>query len=333
MAVAELQEPNMRKSVPNPQIRAVAMAFAGAALAAVATMFIPVSILENITGSTGLSELIPAAGSPLGDTARALIAFGTGAMTLAILAFILLRQEVGGGAGAQALVPATEWAGEGDAPSFQDRLARIKLPQVTMPKMPWAKNDDDITELADLPRLRNGDSHPDAPPRRPLVASQDLPILDLAEMPEAIVETVAEGLAPAEIEAEPRAPAQPVAIETLTSLPDPRPMPVRNIEPTLAEMVAQLEAALAERQKQLAELEAVAERLAGSPQVIQRGGLEDHVQPTIERVAASEAVIDEPKRERPQLEVVPAASAKDDDIDSALAAALATLHRMNATGR
>lgn len=331
MAVAELQEPNMRKSVPNPQMRAVAMAIAGAALAAVATMFIPVSILENITGSTGLSELIPAAGAPLGDTARALIAFGAGAMTLAILAFILLRQDINGGAGASPLVPATEWAGEDEAPSFQDRLARFKLPQATMPKMPWAKNDDDITELADLPRLRNGDSHPDAPPRRPLVASQDLPILDLAEMPEAIVETVEEGAAPIAMETVPEVAVPPAVIHT--PVPEPTPMPVRNIEPTLAEMVAQLEAALAERQKQLAELEAVAERLADSPRVIQRGTVEEHAQPAFERVAASEAVIDEPKRERPQLEVVPAASAKDDDIDSALAAALATLHRMNATGR
>jgi hypothetical protein len=36
---------------------------------------------------------------------------------------------------------------------------------------------------------------------------------------------------------------------------------------------------------------------------------------------------------RPVLELVPSASMQDDDVDSALAAALATLHRMNSAAR
>ncbi len=89
-------------------------------------------------------------------------------------------------------------------------------------------------------------------------------------------------------------------------------------------MVAQLEAAVAERQKQLAELEAVATQLgAGS---IVAG-----------EVAAAPAEIVPPspepvRAERRPLEAVPH-SVKDDDMDSALAAALATLHRMNGTDR
>jgi hypothetical protein len=59
--------------MPNSQVKAVAMAMAGATLAAVSTMFVPVAILESVTGATGLSELIPAARAPLGDTARALM--------------------------------------------------------------------------------------------------------------------------------------------------------------------------------------------------------------------------------------------------------------------
>ncbi len=174
----------MRKSVPNDQMKALAMAMGGATVAAVATMFVPVGIFESLTGSTGLSELVPAAGAPLGDSARALIAFGVGAFTLAILSYFLLRQDKEPASATAPSVPAAEWASDGEAPSFKDRLARIKLPSVAMPKMPWAKDEGDITELADLPKLRNGDSHPDAPPRRPLVASQDLPILDLAELRE-----------------------------------------------------------------------------------------------------------------------------------------------------
>ena len=82
----------MPKSVPNSQLKAIAIAMAGATVTAAGTMFVPVGILENITGSTGLSELIPAARAPLGDTARALIAFGAGAFTLAGLTFLAFRK-------------------------------------------------------------------------------------------------------------------------------------------------------------------------------------------------------------------------------------------------
>lgn len=314
----------MRKSVPNNQIRAIAMAMAGAIVAAVATMFVPVAILEGIAGSTGLSELVPAARAPLGDTARALIAFGTGAFTLALLSYVLLRQEKP----VAPSVPASEWAAADAAPSFKDRLAHIKLPSIAMPKMPWAKGEDDITELADLPKLRNGDSHPDAPPRRPLVASQDLPVLDLAELPEAIVGTEPDVI-PISVLTEPAFVPDTLAEPQI----EPEPIAMVDVEPTLAEMVAHLEATVAERQKQLAELEAVATELAAS-----RPGIQEAVQyePMIRFGKSSEQadIIIEPSRiERPTLEAVPTTAVKDDDIDSALAAALATLHRMNATSR
>ena len=83
----------MRSILPNSQTGALAMAMAGAALAAVTTMFLPVTLFEGVAGSSGLTELIPSARAPLGDTARALIAFATGAMTLAVLSYLLLRAE------------------------------------------------------------------------------------------------------------------------------------------------------------------------------------------------------------------------------------------------
>ena len=126
----------MQNGMQNSQIRAIAMAFAGAVVAAVATMFVPAGILESITGATGLSELVPAARAPLGDTARALIAFGAGAITLAVLAFFLLRQDDAPFARTAPVAP--DWADD-DAPSFQDRLSRIKLPSLALPKMPWQK--------------------------------------------------------------------------------------------------------------------------------------------------------------------------------------------------
>lgn len=314
----------MRKSVPNSQIRALAMAMTGAIVAAVAAMFIPVGALESIAGSTGLSELVPAARSPLGDTARALIAFGLGAITLAVLAFALLRQA------SEPSVPASDWAAEDNALSFKDRMARVKLPSLAMPKMPWQKDEDDITELADVPKLRNGDVHPDAPPRRPLVASQDLPTLDLAEATPPVVEEIADQPQPQA--AEPSVEAKGAGHEAPFVADAAPPVTPDDIQPTLAEMVAQLESAVAERQKQLAELEAVAAELAaGSPRSTPRP---DDIQPeAVEVIPDDEITINPARAARPPLEAVPASPAKDDDMDAALAAALETLQRMNGTGR
>ncbi len=307
----------MRKSVSNEQMKALAMAMAGATLAAVATMFVPVTMLEGFTGATGLSELVPAAAAPLGDTARALIAFGAGALTLAMLAFLLLRQErVPRDAAPEAIsfrpeeTQETSW--------LKDRLAKIALP-----KMPWNKGEDDITELADLPKLRNGDSHPDAPPRRPLSARQDLPVLDPAKI--AFGEPVADEAASTKlVEVEELEPSSDqVTQPSVEMAPPPAPITRSEIQPTLAEMVAQLEAAVAERQSQLAELEAVAAQL-GAGQV--------SVPVVPENVTVEKRDPEPALKERPSLEAV-AVSAKDDDIDSSLAAALATLHRMNGTNR
>lgn len=315
----------MRKSVPNNQIRALAMAMGGAIVAAVATMFIPAAVLEGITGSTGLSELVPATAAPLGDTARALFAFGAGALTLAALAFALLRQE-SVPAKAPIADPYAPVPSDNDAAFFKDRLARIKLP-----KMPWVKGEDDITDLADLPKLKNGDIHPDAPPRRPLSATQDLPMLDLAEI--AVEEPVVaeDEIAfeePATVNDEPFVKDVPVAIAQPTQ--PPVPTVAHDIEPTLAEMVAQLEAAVAERQKQLADLEIVAAKLAAERPAAPVDVPEAQA---VEVIPDEDVTIEPARNERPPLEAVPVSAVKDDDMDSALAAALATLHRMNGTGR
>lgn len=310
----------MRNSVPKNQIRALAMALAGAIVAAVGTMLVPVAILESIAGSSGLSELVPAARAPLGDTARALIAFGAGAFTLALLAYILLRQD-------SITDPAvSERAPANDAPSLMDRLAKITLPAIAMPKMPWAKGEHDITELADLPKLRNGDSHPDAPPRRPLVASQDLPVLDLVELPQAATSPKAH-VSDAIIATEPMVP------EAITEMPvAAQPMSVSQLAPTLAEMVEQLESAVAERQKQLAELEAVATELAASRPALHTAVAEHPGHRSAMLAEQDDKNMPAFRSVRPTVEAVPTTPVKDDDMDSALAAALATLHRMNATG-
>ena len=302
----------------NRQMRSMGLALGASILAAVATMFVPVSVLESVTGSSGLSELVPATAAPLGDTARALIAFGAGALTLAILAVALLRQNNISPARNVAAVPA-DIVEEDDrifASSLKERISKIELP-----RMPWIKGDDDITELSDLPRLRGGDVHPDAPARRPLSAILDLPVFDLTER---VVEPTGEEAEPAEpaeavkqfasggLEPLMRSVARPVAVET---------------QPTLAEMVAQLEASVAQRQQQLAELEIVATNLAATK-----------AQPVEEIELPSAAIETEAPTEvlRPEwrpLGMVSNTQEEPDDMDEALAAALATLHRMNGTGR
>ena len=202
----------MRSILPHGQTAALGIAMAGAALAAVTTMLVPASLLEGVAESSGLSELIPAAGAPLGDTARALIAFATGTMTLAALSYLLLRVH-----------------------------------------MPWNKGADDIRELGDVPPLELSEEH--------LVAPQ---------VPQ---------------DAEQRIEATPQSAGS---------------QPSIAQMVAQLEAAVAFRRQKLAELEAVAE-FRSMP--------------------------------RPVLDAMPTVAVQDDDIDSALAAALAALHRINTGAR
>ncbi|MGB5079046.1 MAG: hypothetical protein WBO17_16315 [Sphingorhabdus sp.] len=343
----------MRKSVPNDQIRAIAMAMGGAIVASVATMFVPATVLESITGSIGLSELVPQAAAPLGDTARAIIAFGIGAFTLAALSFILLRQESPTKRPVMAALDTNAIDDVDTDDSSKERLSRFKLPRIAIPQFPWVRSHADIVELADLPKLKNGDGHPDAPPRRPISAAHDLPTFDQVEI-EALVpiETAHE----TEVEPAPVATPAAAAAESIAAnhetmkmavqsdnpaspvlAREPEPSDVVQVaidaQPTLAEMVAQLEAAVTERQKQLADLEIVAARLAEENQSTSAAStamgtiesaapiLDDEFQPASLRVA------------RAPLEVVPSTPVKDDDMEGALAAALATLHRMNGAAR
>jgi hypothetical protein len=329
----------MRKSMQDNQMKALVMALAGAALAAVSTMYVPVTMLEGFTGATGLSELIPAAAAPLGDTARALIAFAAGAMTLAIVLYLLLRNDSGNRDGATvrkerapvlsnpALSRPTTTGASTPGPALLSAVRALsnRFVETAKAKMPWSRQESDIVDLSDLPKLRNGDSHPDAPPRRPLSAHQDLPVLDLAKI--AAPEPVIVATAPVDTSEPADVPAvvEPTQAQSLVQPETPSPASIaqpERVQPTLAEMVAQLELAVSERQQQLAQLEVVAAQLGKGTEY---------------RQLPVETPVTEIQPEplpmiRRSLEVVPAV-VKDDDMDSALAAALATLHRMNGTTR
>jgi hypothetical protein len=324
----------MRSFLPNSQARALAIAMVGAALAAVTTMLLPVSLLEGIAGSSGLSELVPAAKAPLGDTARALIAFSAGAIMLAVLSYLLLRAE------AAVAQPTNKASGLLGAAKQQGG----DIAKTLLAKMPWNKSADDIRELGDLPKLRVGDVHPDAPARRPLFASQDLPTLELSEKhlvdaqtpqePEQLVEAVSEAAEPEVpvLASEPGTPEPSISAPLASSF-------AADSQPSIAEMVAQLETAVALRRQKLAELEAVAADLLADAKNADEPS-DAIVEPASFSVAEPEP---EPEPEatvaefrpmrRPALEAVPTVAVQDDNIDSALAAALATLHRINAGAR
>ena len=338
----------------NSQLRSLALAFAGGVAAAAATMFVPTALLESLTGPTGLSEIIPVTAPPLGDTARAIIAFVVGALVLVGLSLFLLRRDMG--VQHRTAMPETapaiatgfdrELVDEAPVyqapasedlayeavdvegrPSLIDRLKSISLPKFALPKMPWVKGEDDITDLADLPRLRGGDAHPDAPARRPLIASEDLP--DYAS-PAAVIPTPVVESAPAfevatdyadQVVAEDAVEeaSADAAIDEVASRLNVGDIPDAGYQPTLAEMVAQLEAAVTERQKQLDALETVATRLTSAPSELVE----------IEEVAETEIL--PPKADQRRSEAAPAEKPVDEDLDAALSAALETLHRMNAT--
>ena len=285
----------MQKGLKNDgQIRALAIALGGAIITSVIAMLIPVSGFESITGATGFSELVPATAAPLGDTARAMISFGFGALAFAVLAMFLLRRP----SVAKAPTVTSETAAQevSDGPSFMDKM-RTKLSEITT----GVSNADAVTELSDLPKLRAGDAHPDAPPRRPISAHRDFG--------EVVVEPVVE---------------EPVVVqvEDVVELPTTE---TSSNPATVTIMVDRLELAVAQRQDQIAKLEALASAEIAKPEL---------VAPTaVAKVEPS--IVVEPQRQT-ILEAVPSEPATElveDDMDAALRSALETLHRMNARTR
>jgi hypothetical protein len=314
------------KAPQNSLIRPVGMAFGVATIVAIATMFVPVALLESITGSTGVSEMIPATAAPLGDTARAIMAFLVGAFTLAAAMVLMLRPEK------SAIKTQVARKAFDDDTQSSDRVAGLKarmaglnIPKIAFPKMPWVRNDTDILDLADLPKLRAFDAHPDAPARRPLSASSDLaePIAQ-SMRPIAPDRVVEDDVASADID-ENLAPQPVFSPAIATEVP---------AGTNLADMVAQLEAAVIQRKAQLAELEIVAAKLSETN--VQSVAFEEGAH----RVAAPEITeILPPESRRSVLEAVPSLSrsqtgkADDQEMDAALSAALDTLQRMNAQAR
>jgi hypothetical protein len=349
------------------QTKSVAMATGGAAIAAIAAMFVPTGIWETLTGSTGVSEMIPATAAPLGDTARALISYAFGALTLIILTVLFLRK---GAASEWTAIPQPEAVSDLADPEAVEAIAEIEeepllevedsidepeeavrgslISRLRSRIATFAearRSAGDITDLEDLPKLRSGDAHPDAPPRRPFSANRDLVEADAIEVTTetAIVEQVgAEWVEPvaaeteqvieiAEVEAvieEPTTAVAATAVEPATT-ETPVAEPVSGIA-SLDDMVSRFESALAERDAQLAHIESIASELHIS-----------NVQPIRPDIEASSAYEPVPIEQVPLRAVEPVAMEtvdvpqrpESEELDAALRSALETLHRMNARTR
>jgi hypothetical protein len=318
------------------QIRALAIALAGAAATAVAAMFVPTAIYETITGSTGISEVFPSTKAPLGDTARALIAFATAALAFALLSAFLLRQNaspvVRAAAPAAPVSPAAPIVQldrednviADSKPSAFDALKK-KLSDFVESRR---KGSDGIKDLADLPKLRAEDAHPDAPPRRPISAHRDFgepAVAAKAEVFEAPMPEASSVMVEAAVESS-------AAVEPeQTVVPAPAAIAENPAEGQFVSVVERLEQAVAQRQQKLDELDRVAREIVSSDAPLA-------IDPA-PSITADVTAADTPIRPQPYLSAIDGAkpgssSAKsNDDMDAALRSALETLHKMNARSR
>lgn len=317
------------------QMRGLALSLGGGAVMAIVAMLIPVSVFESITGATGISELVPATAAPLGDTARAMIAFLFAAGAFAGLAAIFLRQPV-----RHETVQPTPVTVGADAMAEPVQLKPSAFDQIRKTVTDWVASrraGPVVTELSDLPKLRAGDAHPDAPPRRPISAHRDFgeiedtPAMPLSQAQQAhetppaavpalnIADDVTETLidhAPEPISAS----ALPMMESPAAAIADPA-----HDEASVHALVNQLEAAVARRQMQLERLE----KLALSEQSVS-------VPEPINPVNIGEDAPKDDATAPPVLEVVPSTvqeSGTGEEMDDALRSALETLQRMNMRSR
>ena len=150
------------------------MAAVGGIAAALVVATLPAVYLEKIIGFTGIAEIISAAAPPLGNTAKGLIAVTAGLISASIV-YLFLNQKGGSDMGLalpKFSVSDDNVASEGQPIIKKSKFSLKKLLQ--KPRKTGATNDRKVMDLADLPKLREADAHPDAPARRPIFAEADL---------------------------------------------------------------------------------------------------------------------------------------------------------------
>ncbi|MDK4806727.1 MAG: hypothetical protein OC190_09280 [Novosphingobium aromaticivorans] len=178
-----------------------------AALFALASLVVPVAVIQSAVVALGLPKIVAAAAPPLGFTARVLVTLalvglggllglvvglrlGTRKAVLADEAPVTFGRRKSGAAELAALVEEDEQGRNAEQPlvagdpAHQD-VAPLDAPLPVVsdlagsaPVAPDAPFDAPVAAPA-APRVRARDAHPDAPPRRPLTVSDDM--IDEAE--------------------------------------------------------------------------------------------------------------------------------------------------------
>lgn len=319
------------------------MAVAGGIAAALVVATLPHVYLEDIIGATGLSEIVPAAAPPLGNTARGLIAVVAGMVSASALYLFLnhkMKSQEGGSDMSLAIRKnlASESMDDGRGATARFAVPKLSLSAKSLTrflKKP-KKSPGQVTELKDLPDTRPSDRHPDAPARQPIFASSDLglplaekiqrfdePIFekDTAELAKPAVPAAPSVEAPAPAE-QPQSPVQEPIAERPAEKSGPQEEPVASNEDLSALSLAQLADRL---EVGLARLEALQsqERVAPVPEKTFAPS-----PPPVSPVAEAPAPVAIPPLRSVDAGESIGSNDRQADMDAALKAALGTLERM-----
>lgn len=326
-----------------------AMAITGGIAAALVIATLPHVYLENIVGATGLSEIIPAAAPPLGNTARGLIAVVAGMISASALYLFLnhkMKSHEGGSDMSLAIRKnlTTESIDDARAEKTRFSVPKLNLSAKSLTKFlkKPKKSPGQVTELKDLPDVRPADRHPDAPARQPIFASSDLgaPLAEKIKRfdPSMAEEAIAE---PAKQSASPIVTPDPFAAERNQRSPseqEPAAARSENIVRreeaatpkadlstlSLAQLADRLEAGL----RRLEALE-IGQRIAAPQASLQSATNADIGVSLMEASEASTPVSIPPLRSVDTVEV-DVQDNRQADMDAALKAALGTLEKMTA---
>lgn len=335
------------------------MALAAGAGAALVVVTLPHVYLENIIGATGLSEVLPAAAPPLGNTARGLIAVLAGLVSAsAIYLFLNRKGSSDMGVALREQINAAnpvelDYEAEANAKKSRFSLPKFDAKSLTKFLKKPKKDKARVMDLADLPQLRKLKDEPVEEAARPSIFAEP-------ETANAMSEAIApfEKLEPVEAPAEEMvsAPAQPVAepVQAVTTAavepevavavaPDIA-MPVEDLSHlNIAQLADRLAAGL-NRLKQLEAASAVAADMVSqttmaaepvptpepAPQVaVQQPVLAEPVAAPMEHFQAAETFTPPPLKEVVQPGETMVAD-RQADMDVALKAALGTLEKMTA---
>lgn len=331
-----------------------AMAAAAGIGAALIIATLPHVYLENIIGASGLSEIVPAAAPPLGNTARGLIAVMAGLVSASAIYFFLNRKGSSDmGVALREQINAAspiEMDLEKEANAKKSRFSLPKFDAKSLTKFLKKPKKDKarVMDLSDLPQLRKVDSETDAPERPSIfsVAEEASPISEAIQTfaPEAPVETVE----PESADASP-APMQiahdvmqpvtaapavepPIVAPLVASVVAPAPISEVPAEDLSDLNIAQLADRLESGLRRLKQLEAASATAAGLS--FERPLDAAPTQPFEAEAPAVIAVGEAPPIAPPLKEVEKSpediAAVRQADMDAALKAALGTLEKMTA---